>query len=107
MSDSNLPAPPPAKLQPVVVICLTIAFLATIGAYVWMSHEGTQADGLISAVLIILSAVGVSTHVETRTRRQDRMLSTITHQTNGALDRRIRDGVREVVAAELDARNNT
>ena len=85
---------PHARIQTSIILSLLVAFLATIGAYVFLVHHDEDATGLVSAIVTILGLLGVSTHAEMRGRRQDRQLSGIAYQTNGALDGRIREAVK-------------
>lgn len=104
MTDQNTPPLGQAsRLSPVVVISLLVAFLAILGAYVFLSHQGDDAGGLIQAVLVLAGFLGLGGTVE-RTRRQaNAQLNQIREQTNGVLDRRIREGVSAALA-ERDAR---
>lgn len=97
MTQHSAPTPGD-RVQPVIVISLLLAFLATLGAYVWLSHDGGDTGSLISAVVTILGLLGVGVHSESRARKTNATLATIQEQTNGVLDRKIRDGVRAVLA---------
>ena len=89
--------------RPAALVCLTVAFLGIIGAYVALvlTGHGDNAGGLVSAVVMLLGAVGVSAHVETRTQQQNRTIAKIDRQTNGVLEGRIERGATRAVAKVL------
>lgn len=91
------------SISPVVAISFLIAFLAVLAAYVFLDHNGDDAGGLVQAVLVLAGFLGLGGHVEKTRRQANAQLTQIREQTNGVLDKRIRDGVAEVLA-ERDER---
>lgn len=72
--------------------------LAAVGGYfLTMSHHG-DTSSYLGAVLPVLGGLGIVARLEARSDKQDSALTQITNQTNGVLDGRIRNGVRDVLA---------
>ena len=85
------------QLRPGVAWPLLLAFLGIVGAYVALTMTGHDANGLITAVVSLLAAVGIGAHVEARTQQQNVEIGQIKTQTNGVLDKRILDGATTAV----------
>lgn len=80
------------------LIVLLLGFLGIIGAYVVLTITNHDASGLMAAVLSLLVGGGVVGHNELRANQQAASLDVVKAQTNGVLDQRIKNGVREVLS---------
>jgi membrane protein implicated in regulation of membrane protease activity len=69
-----------------------------IAGFVVLTLKGADTTGFVALVAPILGAVFVIQHLDHRSDRQDEALKQITHQTNGILTEKIKDGVRAVLA---------
>lgn len=78
--------PPPLR----VLIVGLLALVVVLAAYVTLTVTGHDTGPLFGALVPLLGVLGLAGHVEARTREQNSTLSTIQHQTNGALTARIR-----------------
>lgn len=90
------------------LIAAAVVALGVIGAVVGLDVSGHQGDvptvlglgGPLVAGLLAVARVDLHTAGQNATLDQHtEQLATITAQTNGVLDKRIRDGVREVLDA--------
>lgn len=77
-----------------------IAFAVTVAAYVVLTIRGVETAGLLALATPVIGALLVVSRVDARSDAQDQALTTITHQTNGVLSKRIAD----VVESRLSAR---
>lgn len=77
---------------PAVLWAGLVAFLGVLTAYVCLALAGVDTGGFINAIVTLAGLLGLGAHVERRTVQQNRQLDTITRQTNGVLDERIRNG---------------
>ncbi len=103
MTDqTTIPTGNDGRVQPVIVVSLLVAFIAVLGAYVWLAHDGSDPNGLVQALIVLL---GLGAHTEVRSRQQRRALATIQEQTNGVLTRRIREGAAEAITEALAERD--
>ena len=75
-----------------------LVFLVTIAAYVVLEVKGRNTAGLIALVTPVLASIYVVARVERRTDAQDITLAKIAEQTNGVLDKRIRESVSDALA---------
>jgi hypothetical protein len=77
-----------------IIVGALVAFVAVLAAYVVLAAtgHGTEAAGVAGIVTTLLGLVGLGAHQSSRLSEQDAQLSTISHQTNGVLDKRIQDG---------------
>ncbi|MEV7814266.1 hypothetical protein AB0P05_26605 [Streptomyces flaveolus] len=79
------------------VLQLGIAGLVIAG-FVVLTLKGSDTTGFVALVAPILGAVFVINHLDHRSDRQDQALERITHQTNGVLDEKIKNGVKAALA---------
>ncbi|MFF4019986.1 hypothetical protein [Streptomyces sp. NPDC001843] len=79
------------------VLQLGIASLVIAG-FVVLTLKGSDTNSFVALVAPILGAVFVINHLDHRSDRQDEALATITRQTNGVLDERIKEGVKQALA---------
>jgi hypothetical protein len=86
---------------------LLIGFLGVLAAYVALTLTGHDASGLTSTVVTLLGVAGLGVHVERRTQEQNATIAKIDRQTNGVLDRRIREGTKAAVAEVLAERDSS
>lgn len=93
----------PTTRTPAALVVGLIGFVAILGAYcsLVITGNGEQANGLISAVVVLLTGAGIIGHSEARTREQNSRLQQIEHQTNGVLDKRITEGAEHAVRRVL------
>jgi hypothetical protein len=77
-----------------------IAFLAALGALVYMESHGHPTTELMALAGPVIAALLVTRHVSKLTRHQNEKLETVVQQTNGQLDDRIR---AQVLAALTEA----
>jgi len=87
---------------------LGIAGLVVAG-FVVLTLKGSDTSGFVALVAPILGAVFVINHLDLRSDKQDEKLAQqdealakITHQTNGVLDQRIKDGVKAALSERED-----
>ncbi|WP_413114797.1 hypothetical protein ACK1X7_07265 [Streptomyces sp. CY1] len=83
------------------VLQLGVAALVIAG-FVVLTLKGADTTGFVALVAPVLGAVFVINHLDHRSDQQDMILQRISEQTNGVLDKRIKDGVR----AALDESRN-
>ncbi|MEU3522320.1 hypothetical protein AB0E62_00330 [Streptomyces sp. NPDC038707] len=69
-----------------------------IAGFVVLTLKGSDTGGFVALVAPILGAVFVIQHLDHRSDRQDEKLDRITHQTNGVLDEKIKNGVKAALA---------
>lgn len=74
----------------------------TIGGFVVLTLKGADTTAFIGLVTPILGAVFVINHLDHRSDKQDETLGQIKEQTNGVLDKRIKDGVLKALAERED-----
>lgn len=79
------------------VLAGLVCFVTIVVAYVVLTLNGQDANGLLAAVVPLLGLLGLGVHVEARTKQQNKQLEQITRQTNGVLDKRILDGATTAV----------
>lgn len=77
-----------------IIAGAVVAFVAVLAAYVVLAAtgHGTEAAGVAGIVTTLLGLVGLGAHQSSRLSEQDEQLTTISHQTNGVLTKRIQDG---------------
>lgn len=82
------------KSSTAVVVAALLAFVAVLAAYVVLAMTGhaSDASGVVGIVTTLLGLLGLGAHTSQRLAKQDAQLTTITHQTNGVLTKRIQDG---------------
>lgn len=79
----------------------SVAALAVIVAgFVVLALKGLDTGAFLGLVGPVVSGLFVVGQVNARSDAQDQALTTITRQTNGVLDQRIRDGVTAALAAQ-------
>lgn len=80
--------------DPKLIVSGVVALVAILAAYVVLVvlGHGSEANGLAPLVLTLLGFLGLGAHTTQRLSQQDAQLDQITHQTNGVLDARIRQG---------------
>jgi|GEM_PF-3973130 len=78
----------------------TIIVLATLGTYLALTLTGYGDDTteLLAFITPVAAALLVIRKVDTGTAKQDQVLAQIERQTNGELDRRIREGTKASLA---------
>lgn len=80
----------------------TILQLGTAGlviaGFVALTLKGSDTGSYVAMVAPVLGAVFVINHLDQRSDKQDEKLDTITKQTNGVLDQRIKEGVKAALA---------
>lgn len=109
MSEPTPTPDRPEQLSPNLVFGAAVLLtLVAAGLYVYLRNEDSSASGGMLFLLPVITALYVKAGIDvsalaTRRRldRQDQALAVITHQTNGVLDAKIRDGVE----AALDKRD--
>jgi membrane protein implicated in regulation of membrane protease activity len=79
------------------ILQLGIAALV-VGGFVVLTLKGSDTGSFVALVAPILGAVFVINHLDHRSDKQDEKLDTITRQTNGVLDERIKEGVKAALA---------
>lgn len=76
------------------------ALAVIVAGFVVLAVRGEDTGAFLSLVGPIVSGLFVVGQVNARSDAQDQALTTITRQTNGVLDARIREGVAAVLAAQ-------
>lgn len=91
----------PTKIPTALVVLSGVFFVTTVAAIVALTitgHETTAVESLAKPLLtglVLTGVVGVMNKSQAdRMDEQDTKLDTITHQTNGVLDKRIRNGTK-------------
>jgi hypothetical protein len=75
---------------------LGVLLAAVLGFVLTVLHHG-DTNSYLGAVLPVIGGLGIVARLEARSDKQDAALNRITAQTNGVLDGRIRQGVRDVL----------
>jgi hypothetical protein len=79
---------PVSKIPTPIYVCLTVAFLAVVGAFVVLSATGSDAAEFRGFLIIVLNLAGLIVTGGAAT-----YAGKAASQTNGNLDQRIKDGV--------------
>lgn len=77
-----------------LMVAGVIIVLATLGAYITLTLTGYGADTteLLAFITPVVAALLIIRKVDSGQGRQEQVLQTIQRQTNGELDRRVREG---------------
>ncbi len=75
-----------------------LIYLATLVAIVWQEMHGHTPDTIMLLAGPVVAALLVNGRTSRVAADQGAQLAKIEAQTNGILDQRIRDGVRDVIA---------
>lgn len=79
-------------------VVLAVIYVTSLAGYVTLALQGKATAEYVTLVGPVIAALFVVGHMDKRSDRQDEVLGQIKENTNGVLDKRIKDGVRAALA---------
>lgn len=75
-----------------------VVYVTSLAGYVVLAIQGEPTAEYVTLVGPVIAAMFVVSHLDRRSDQQDQVLGKIQENTNGVLDRRIKDGVKAALA---------
>lgn len=102
MSDEQSPIPATKQVDRVLLVVALLAFLGLLAAYVGLVLAGKDPEGVVRLCVTLAGIFGLGAVQRVHANQQNAVLEsarqdlgTIKQQTNGGLDKRIREGSAE------------